>query len=132
MWQSIRTMSHKPSGEAVYDHNNALVKKPDFDYKDLPEDQISVHATNRGCFSLRKKRFHPIYFLIVPRTRPVNLIPENPDPSNKPAFPLEMREIAADFRDIPLTYSANKIMEMITSGEIVLPIISGDPDWPDV
>jgi hypothetical protein len=129
LWANVKTMSHKP--KSIEYKEQGLIKKPGVRYIDLPKDQINVHATNRGCYSLNKKRFHPIYFIVVPNTRPVNLIPADSDPENKPAHPLDIRTLTADFNSMPLTYTARKIMEMITAGEIVLPIVSGDPEWPE-
>lgn len=129
LWNGVRTMSHKP--KKIDYKEEGRIAKPGVKYIDLPDDQISVHATNRGCYSLNKKRFHPIYFIVVPNTRPVNLIPADQDPENKPAYPIHLQSLASDFNSMPLTYTARKIMEMITSGEVVLPIISGDPEWPE-
>lgn len=130
LWQGVRTMDKKPKG-IEYDQKQGLIRKKGVKYVDLPDDQINVHTTNRGCYSLNKKRFHPVYFIVVPNTRPVNLIPADEDPENKPAYPINLKTLAADFGSVPLTYTARKIMEMITSGEVVLPIISGDPEWPE-
>lgn len=88
----------------------------------VESDAITVHASNRGFYSLNRRKFYPIYFLSIPNDKPVNFIFKN----QQTCYPIMIGKLAADHGSLPTTYAARKIMEMINAGEIVLPEMRGN------
>lgn len=80
-------------------------------------NNISVHTTNRGFYSLNQKRFYPVYFISIPNDKPVNFFFKG----EQNCYPMMISKLAAAHGNLPTTYAARKIMEMINAGEIILP-----------
>lgn len=83
----------------------------------IDTNKIKVHASNRGFYSLNRKKFYPIYFISIPNDEPASFVFKN----EKNCFPIMISRLAADHANLPTTYAARKIMEMINAGEVILP-----------
>jgi len=124
LWSDIRVQTKKPES-IKYDFKNELVVKPGVKYRSLDTDELIIYPTHRGSYSLNKKRFHPIYFVVMPGNRTTNFIPLNNANADNLCC-INIRTLSFESSGISLTYNSKKVMEMITSGEIVLPTISDD------
>ncbi len=85
--------------------------------KGAQQEEIKLHASNRGFYSLNRRKFYPVYFITIPNNKPVNLIFKD----QPTCFPIRISKLATDHQSLPTTFAARKVMEMINGGEIILP-----------
>lgn len=128
MWSGIKTQVHAPD-EIKYDLKLQKINKVGVKYADLDNEFINVHATNRGVYSLTKKKFLPIYFLVLPNNRSIGLIPAEAD--HRP-IPVEFKHFSLRSDQLPLSYMTKVVVDMVTSGEILFPIVlSTTKEFPE-
>lgn len=118
IWKDIKSYKKIPT-EIQY--NKDGIVRVGAEYTSLSEDILHVHSTNRGTYDVTRKFFFPIYFVVLPNHMPVSLVPIGED---KPCIPIEFRWLAANTDNIPMSFEAKKIMDMIKAGDIILPVIN--------
>lgn len=119
LWKSIEVSKTGPQ-EVCY--KNGRAQKKGAEYAALKRSDLSIHATERGAFSVTKRKYCPIYFLIVSNNYAINFINHTDKKQN--CVPFSLSWIATQHSSIPLSYMSQKIIKMIRSGEIIMPIIS--------
>jgi hypothetical protein len=97
-------------------------REGNFQQSSLPDKFIHVHPTTRGGYSLDRKNIYIFYFVVLPNTRLVKLIPGK-------NTPVCISESLKDFTRIglakyKLSFISQAALVMIGLGEIITPIIS--------
>ncbi|MHA2009841.1 MAG: hypothetical protein ACXADW_02810 [Candidatus Hodarchaeales archaeon] len=86
---------------------------------------INVHSTNCGLYNLTKRKFCPIYFVVLPNDRIISFETAQDTPKY---YTTDFRVLLAYLNKTNMTFLAKSIIQTIQSGDILFPIVSKPKD----